>query len=109
MSSLLDPGNTCFRTSSATSACLLVDARDYYREFYRAVLEAEHSVLIAGWQFDSKVALLRGEDAERAPLPVELLPFLAAVCKSKPGLAVRILARCSRSSASGCSAWCSTG
>ncbi|HEY8942870.1 MAG TPA: phospholipase, partial [Polyangiaceae bacterium] len=92
MNSLFEIGRTCWRLSRADSAHLLIDARDYYRAFYRAVLEAERYVLIAGWQFDSKVALLRGHDAQDAPLSTELLPFLEAVCRRKPELKVRILA-----------------
>jgi phosphatidylserine/phosphatidylglycerophosphate/cardiolipin synthase-like enzyme len=70
----------------------VVDARDYYRAFYRAASQAEHRILLAGWQFDSRVALLRGDDAIGAEWPCEFLAFLEALCRQKPGLAVYILA-----------------
>lgn len=89
--SLLNEATT-WRTAPATDARLIIDAREYFLTFYQAVLRAERHVFIAGWQFDSKVELLRGEDAEGAPGPVELLKFLASVTEQKPNLRVCILA-----------------
>ncbi len=71
---------------------LLVDGDDYYREFYRAALTAQKSILITGWQFDSEVPLLRGKDAEAATAPVALLKFLNHLCETKPDLRIYLLA-----------------
>lgn len=92
MKGLFAPGTTCSRISQANHASLLVDARDYYRAFYRCLLEAKQYVLIAGWQFDSQVELLRGSDAEGEALPIELLAFLEALCQRSPALRIQILA-----------------
>jgi phospholipase D1/2 len=78
--------------AKVTESAVLVDARSYYRAFYWSALEAEQYLLIAGWQFDSDVALLRGEDAQGAPLPVTFLAFLDALCARRPQLRVYILA-----------------
>jgi len=75
-----------------SAAGLLVDAAAYYREFYRAALRARRSILLSGWQFDSKVALLRGPEAENAPGPVTLLAFLNWLCEHRPELRIWILA-----------------
>ena len=69
-----------------------MDACDYYRALYQAMGTAQRYVLLAGWQFDSDVRLLRGEDARGAPWPVELLPFLSALCRERPELHVYVLA-----------------
>ena len=71
---------------------LLIDGDDYYREFYRAALEAKHYILLAGWQFDSDACLLRGPEAEGAPLPVELKAFLSGLCDRTPSLRIYMLA-----------------
>ena len=73
-------------------AGLLVDGDDYYRAFYDAAQKAERTILLAGWQFDSDACLLRGADAEGAPLPVTLLRFLDALCTARPDLRIYILA-----------------
>jgi phospholipase D1/2 len=73
---------------------LLIDGRDYYRAFYAAALKAQRSILLLGWQFDSDVELLRGEDlppgAERRD--VELVALLDRLCRERPGLRVCVLA-----------------
>src|SRR5262249_34126696 len=71
---------------------VIVDARAYYRAFYWSALAAERYLWIAGWQFDSEVALLRGEDARDAPLPLTFLAFLDALCARRPELEIRLLA-----------------
>lgn len=79
---------------TARSECsrLLVDARDYYRAFYAEAARAERSILLAGWQLDSQVELLRGEDVVGAQRPVRFLPFLEALSKERPDLQIYILA-----------------
>jgi phospholipase D1/2 len=89
---ILRPGRTCAAVFPAARGGLLVDGRDYYRALYRAATSARRHILLAGWQFDSRVQLLRGAEAEAAPYPVELLPFLNALCEERPALRVYILA-----------------
>ncbi|HEX5661223.1 MAG TPA: phospholipase, partial [Polyangiales bacterium] len=89
---ILDPSRHAFRVTPADELGLLIDADDYYREFYRAACRAEHTILLSGWQFDSDVALLRGPEAAQAGGPVTLLKFLNHLCEQKPGLKIWILA-----------------
>jgi phosphatidylserine/phosphatidylglycerophosphate/cardiolipin synthase-like enzyme len=77
---------------SASSAGLLIDGDDYYRAFYEAGQRAQRCLLLAGWQFDTGACLLRGAEAEHAPLPVTLAEYLAALCERRPELQVYILA-----------------
>jgi phosphatidylserine/phosphatidylglycerophosphate/cardiolipin synthase-like enzyme len=85
-------GRHYYRRAGVEQSAVLVDARSYYRAFYRAALQAERYLVVAGWQFDSEVALLRGPDAENAPLPVRFLPFLSALCGRRPELRIYLLA-----------------
>jgi phosphatidylserine/phosphatidylglycerophosphate/cardiolipin synthase-like enzyme len=70
---------------------LLIDARDYFREFHRAALAARRHILIAGWQFDSNVALLRGEDRPPSTEEALFLPFLVSLCRRNPDLRIYLL------------------
>jgi phospholipase D1/2 len=78
----------------AARSGLLIDGRDYFCAFREAARRARRSILLLGWQFDSDVALLRGDDAPAAakPAELELLPFLDGLCRKNPALEVRILA-----------------
>lgn len=89
---IVAPGRNAWRLAPITQAGVLVDACDYYRALYQAMGTAQRYLLLAGWQFDSDVRLLRGEDARGAPWPVEFLPFLSALCRERPELHVYVLA-----------------
>lgn len=91
MASVLEPGNH-WCEAGASSVGLLIDGDDYYRAFYEAGQRAQRSLLLAGWQFDTGACLLRGDEAEQAPLPVTLAEYLAALCERRPELRVYILA-----------------
>lgn len=71
---------------------LLIDGHDYFLALHRAASQARHHLLLLGWQFDSDFRLLRGEEAERAPHPSELVRFLSSLCEARPELRVYILA-----------------
>lgn len=86
------PAESEGRMAAVEASAVLVDARSYYRAFYRAALRAKRSILIAGWQFDTDAVLLRGDDARETELPVALLPFLAALCEREPDLRIHVLA-----------------
>jgi phospholipase D1/2 len=88
---ILAAGRTCAEVLPAPRGGLLVDGHDYYRAFYRAACQAERYLLIAAWQLDSTVRLLRGADADGAPHPVELLPFLVSLCEARPLLEIHLL------------------
>lgn len=90
---LLDP-DTAWRIHDDVESALLIDGRDYYRAFYTAALGARKSILLLGWQFDSDVQLLRGEDLPEgaAPEDVQLLAFIDRLCRERPELEARVLA-----------------
>ncbi|WP_243369802.1 phospholipase D-like domain-containing protein [Geotalea sp. SG265] len=90
--SILKEGVNCKGVYKVRETGLLVDACDYYRAFYHAALHARHNILMAGWQFDSEVRLLRGSEAQAAAGDVRFLPFLESLCEKKPQLEIYILA-----------------
>ncbi|HMJ11679.1 MAG TPA: phospholipase, partial [Polyangiaceae bacterium] len=88
---ILKAGKNCWQVSEHGRAGVLVDARDYYRAFYRAAASARQRILLSGWQFDSSVPLLRGEDAN-GKTNLELLPFLKSLVAKNPELSIWMLA-----------------
>ncbi|MEW5803660.1 MAG: phospholipase D-like domain-containing protein [bacterium] len=89
---ILTPGRNCWGIFDVRKTGLLVDARDYYRAFYHAAEEAQRYILITGWQFDSEVELLRGDDKKGADQEVRFYPFLKTLCERNPVLEIYILA-----------------
>lgn len=89
---ILEPSKTCFGVYDVEDSGILVDAENYYAALYDAASKARRSIAFAGWQFNTKVELLRGARAEEAELPVTFLDFLRALLDRTPELEVFILA-----------------
>jgi phosphatidylserine/phosphatidylglycerophosphate/cardiolipin synthase-like enzyme/uncharacterized membrane protein YdjX (TVP38/TMEM64 family) len=88
---LLVPGETCWKIARAPRVAVLVDAASYFANLRRAILNAERSVVIVGWDIDSRTCLV----PERKPkdgYPATLLAFLNAVLEKKPNLHITLLA-----------------
>jgi phospholipase D1/2 len=92
MKRILDVPRNAFVSAEAEQCGLLIDARNYYAALYRALEQAQHSVLISGWQFETGVCMLRGADARHAAHPVKFLELLSALCEERPELTVYVLA-----------------
>lgn len=89
---ILDEGKTCSPLRPVSRAYVLVDGENYYRSFVEAAEAAENYILMAGWQFDSEVLLVRGDEAGGREEDYRLLPFLEGLCRRKPNLMVCLLA-----------------
>lgn len=90
----LSPETSAWRIHPDVHSGLLVDAHDYYVAFYEAVQRARRSILLLGWQFDSDVELVRGDDLPPGAngRDFQLLRTLDRLCRERPELEVRILA-----------------
>lgn len=92
---LLRPGDTCWRVAKASRAALIVDAAEYFLHLRAALIGADRTAYLIGWDFDLRIEMVPGEsDAEgNAPdgWPNELGEFLKALVKGKPGLRLHIL------------------
>ncbi len=91
MRKILSPGKNCWEISETDESGLCIDARDYYRAFYEAARQARHYILLAGWQFDTRVKLLHGGDEAAQKRQVQLLPFLTELCSENSDLHILIL------------------
>ncbi|WP_437644225.1 phospholipase D-like domain-containing protein [Sorangium sp. So ce362] len=92
MAKIIDPRRHTWCSTPVDSFGLLVDADEYYPEFYRVASGARRYMLLAGWQFDSDVALLRGGREAGVSGPITLLKFLDHLCEITPDLQIFILA-----------------
>lgn len=88
---ILELGRNVWKMGKPEAAGVLVDAADYYRAFYDAARLAKRTIILSGWQFDSGVPLLRGDDAPPGA-ELRLLKFLNQLCEQKPELEIYILA-----------------
>jgi phosphatidylserine/phosphatidylglycerophosphate/cardiolipin synthase-like enzyme len=84
---LFKPGENCRAVARAGRISFVVDADGYFRLFRRAAEKAERSIVILGWDFDSRTIL---ENEEGKP-PIILGDFLNGLAKRKRHLEVKIL------------------
>jgi phospholipase D1/2 len=92
---LLRPGKTCWRVARADRVKLIVDAADYFTHLRKALIRADRSVYLVGWDFDLRIDMMPGQsDADgNAPdgWPNRLGDFLAAMGERRPEVRLYIL------------------
>jgi phosphatidylserine/phosphatidylglycerophosphate/cardiolipin synthase-like enzyme len=54
---IVQPGSNCWRSAAAERAAVLVDGEAFFNAFAEAAERARHSILIAGWDFNTAVRL----------------------------------------------------
>ena len=86
---LLTPGRNCWRIERADRLAFLVDAAAYFAAVRSAIAQAKRSVLILGWDFDSRIRLVpQGADDG---YPEELGEFLKEVVRRERRLRMHVL------------------
>ncbi|QQS53725.1 MAG: VTT domain-containing protein [Candidatus Competibacteraceae bacterium] len=86
---LLQPPNNCWRLARAERLAFLIDGAAYFRAFREAVCQAQHSVLILGWDIDTRLRLVR--DGEPDAFPEQLGDFLYALARLRRDLRIHVL------------------
>jgi len=87
--SILVEGSNCWRIAPASRASLLIDAEPYFAALAAAAARARHSILIVGWDIDSRIQLLRNDNPYG--MPTQLDEMLNAAVSRQPNLHVYIL------------------
>ena len=87
--SLFAPGRNCWRVERAERASFLIDGESYFRAFRAAALHARHSIIILGWDFDSRIRMLI--DRESDGFPDRLGEFLHALLIRRRQLHIYVL------------------
>ena len=88
--SILRPGRNAWRVARAPRTAVLSDGAAYFGALRSAMLRAEHSIHVVGWDIDSRTRLV-GETPPTDGLPEELGAFLGALVGRRPGLSVKLL------------------
>ena len=90
LTSVLRPGDTCWRTARADRAAFLVDTEAYFAAVADALQKARRSILLLGWGFDPRSRLF--PDGYDGPDdPDEVGRVLVELACAKPELDVRLL------------------
>lgn len=69
-SSILAPGDNCWKAARAERFAWLIDGDAYFRAVRASLQAARHEILIIGWDIDSTVELIRDEDHPHYPSPL---------------------------------------
>ena len=85
------PGYNVWRVVRAHRATPLVDAAAYFEAVRAAMRSARRSILIAGWDINSRTRLVGPTGEVDDGLPAPLGAFLTALVQRRPELSIRIL------------------
>lgn len=86
---IFEPGRNCWRVERAERAAFLIDGDAYFHAFREAAKEARRSIMILGWDFDSRIRML----VDRAPdgFPDRLGEFLHRLLIRRRALHIYVL------------------
>src|SRR5512134_2670071 len=86
---MLVPGRTCWRIERADRLALIVDAADYFRLAKAAMLKAQHSIMLIGWDFDTRIKF--EPKTQTLEGPNRLGEFLSWLPKNRPTTRIYVL------------------
>ncbi|KAA9384129.1 phospholipase [Neorhizobium galegae] len=89
MTSLLVENETCWRVAGADRVSVIIDAAGFFEHARNAMLKAERSIYMVGWDFDTRIDLVPGSANDGAP--EKLGGFLNWLAKRRDALDIRIL------------------
>ncbi|MBI5163606.1 MAG: VTT domain-containing protein [Magnetospirillum sp.] len=81
---------SCWRRVRADRFAVLIDGEAYFRAVRDAIVAATRSILILGWEFDSRTRLVRGCSALPG-WPETIGELLDAAVRRRPGLEAQVL------------------
>ncbi len=88
---ILSPSRNVWRVTKADRARVLVDAAEYFGVLRQAMSGARRSIMIVGWDIDSRTRFTGPPDRARDGHPESLGDFLAALAREKPELEIKLL------------------
>jgi phospholipase D1/2 len=86
---VLRPGDTCWRLEKADRFAVIVDAADYFSALKEVMQKARHSIIMIGWEFDTRIALDPRKDGDGTPN--HLGEFLSWLVRQRPDLKIYLL------------------
>jgi phosphatidylserine/phosphatidylglycerophosphate/cardiolipin synthase-like enzyme/uncharacterized membrane protein YdjX (TVP38/TMEM64 family) len=88
---ILRPGINSWRVERADRAALLIDGAACFRAVREALLKAQRTVFIVGWDIDSRMRLVGENCTPDDGMPVTFVDFLSALVRERPELTVHLL------------------
>ncbi len=88
-SSIFEEGRNCYRAVRTARAALIVDAADYFKAFKQAAERATRSIVILGWDFDTRTRLTC--DPVPSGAPDTMGEFLNYLVRRRRTLRVHVL------------------
>tara|TARA_R110000744_G_scaffold256325_2_gene371783 strand:+ start:3389 stop:5584 length:2196 start_codon:yes stop_codon:yes gene_type:complete len=90
-SSLFQQNENCWQTSIASYATPLIDGANYYRALHSAICKAQRSIFIVGWDIDSRIRLLRGDEEKNATAPSVISELLKWKAEQNENIKIYLL------------------
>jgi phospholipase D1/2 len=88
---VLEEGRTVWKIARAGRVAVLVDAADYFAALRSAMASATTSIVVLGWDIDSRTPLVGRSGVAEDGAPATLLPFVLSLVRKRPELDVRVL------------------
>src|SRR5512145_786059 len=91
---LAQPGRNCRCVVDAARFGVAVDGEEYFRALHHVLCRARHSILLVGWEFDSRTSLLRDGGTAEGPGRIadhRIGALLDHLVRRNPGLRVHVL------------------
>lgn len=88
---VLRPGHNVWRIETAPRARLLADPANYYAALRQTLLQARRTVIIVGWDIDSRTPLVGPSKRADDGLPDTLGAFLQELVRRRPDLEIKLL------------------
>ncbi|HEX2216636.1 MAG TPA: phospholipase D-like domain-containing protein, partial [Xanthobacteraceae bacterium] len=88
---ILRPGRNVWRIERAGRAAVLIDGAQFFRAVREALIKAQRTIFIVGWDMDSRCRLV-GENCDPDDgMPASFAEFLSALARERPELKVNLL------------------
>ena len=88
---VFEEGRSVWKSARADRVAVLVDAADYYGALRTAMAAAQKSIVVLGWDIDSRTPLVGNSGRAEDGAPATFMPFLESLVKKEPQLDVRLL------------------
>jgi phospholipase D1/2 len=89
--SFLRPNHNVWRIERAARAAVLIDAAAFFEAVRGACLKAERSIVVVGWDIDSRTQLVGADGKPADGLSSSFADFLSELIRSRPDLHVHLL------------------
>lgn len=99
MKPILEPGKSCWCRETAERVAFLVDGQAIFAAFEAVALQAKKSLLIVGWDIDTRVVMKRSQ--KRQSSDATLGAFLESLAEARKELAIHLLVEEGREHADG--------